>query len=334
MTFTKIWHSTGKETIMAEFKFTDAGKAAAPKSGDSGKKTGGIVLAVVIIIILLAVVFNCFTIVNEGFIGVKYQFGRIIEDNLQAGLNFRIPFIEEIDQVDIRDQIYSVNANAYTSDTQSVQNLQLKLNYRYSSAMLSNIIRETGISNVENKLLVPNVAKIAKDAIGKVKAEDLVQTRSEVQSTIQNELTEVLNPYGIIVTAFAIENLDFDPAFEASIQEKVIAAQDALKMENKTREKEEEAKQIVIAAKADADSQVAIAEAEAKAISLIEEQLANSPNYIDYYKIQKWNGELPQVMSDGINPFVSISDSGKPASSGSSAVSVPSYVPQVSGSDE
>ncbi len=292
---------------MAEFKFTDASKTASPKSGGNGSKTGTIIFAVIIAVVVLAIVFNCFTIVQEGFIGVKYQFGRIVEDNLSAGLNFRIPFVEEIEEVDIRDQIYSVKADAYTSDTQSVNELQLKLNYRYSSAMLSNIIRDTGINNVESKLLVPNVAKIAKDAIGKVKAEDLVQSRGQVQATIQSELTQVLSPYGIIVTAFAIENLNFDPAFEASIQEKVIAAQDALKMENKTKEKEEEAKQIVIAAQADADSQVAIAEAEAKAIQLIEEQLTKSPNYIEYYTIQKWNGILPQVIGgDGINPFVSI----------------------------
>ncbi|MBR5091011.1 MAG: prohibitin family protein [Ruminiclostridium sp.] len=292
---------------MAEFKFTDSDKTASHKGGSGGNRVGALILVGVIVVILLSVLFNCFTIVQEGFIGVKYQFGRIVEDNLSAGLNFRIPFVEEIEEVDIRDQIYSVMADAYTSDTQSVNELQLKLNYRYSSAMLSNIIRETGINNVESKLLVPNVAKIAKDAIGKVKAEDLVQSRGQVQATIQSELTEVLSPYGIVVTAFAIENLNFDPAFEASIQEKVIAAQDALKMENKTKEKEEEAKQIVIAAQADADSQVAIAEAEAKAISLIEEQLSNSPNYIEYYTIQKWNGILPQVIGgDGINPFVAI----------------------------
>ena len=101
--------------------------------------------------------------------------GMLLNDKLDSfvdvveilvGLNFRIPFVEEIQEVDIRDQIYSVKADAYTSDTQSVNELQLKLNYRYSSAMLSNIIRETGINNVENKLLVPNVAKIAKDAKG------------------------------------------------------------------------------------------------------------------------------------------------------------------------
>ncbi len=292
---------------MAEFKFSDVGKNGSGSAGKSGgSRTGMIVLIIVIIIVAAILVFNCFKIVDEGYIGVKYQFGKIVADDLSAGLNFCIPFVEEVKMVDVRDQIYSVNTNAYTSDTQTVNELQLKLNYRYASSALSSLIRDIGIDNVESKLLVPNVAKIAKDAIGKVKAEDLVQTRSEVQNTIQNELTAVLNPYGVIVTAFAIENLDFDPAFEASIQEKVIAAQDALKMENKTREKEEEAKQIVIAAQADADSQVALAEAEAKAIKLIEEQLSSSPNYIDYFKIQKWNGVFPQVMSDGVDPFISI----------------------------
>ena len=313
---------------MSEIKFSTS-----PKQDDKGRnggKGGGFILAAVIIVIVLILLFNCFTIVNEGFIGVKYQFGRIVKDDLSAGLNFCIPFIEEIQEVDIRDQIYSVNANAYTSDTQTVENLQLKLNYRYSSAMLSSIIRDTGIANVENKLLVPNVAKIAKDTIGKVRAEDLVQSRGEVQANIQNELTEVLQPYGIIVTAFAIENLDFDDAFEASIQGKVIAAQDALKMENKTKEKEEEAKQIVIAAQADADSQVAIAEAEAKAIALIEEQLSSSPNYIEYYTIQKWNGVLPQVLSDGANPFVAISAAGSGTASvpQTTAPAQQNYVPR------
>lgn len=284
---------------MADVKFsTDK------TSQEKAKKTGIITVIIIAAIFLLIVFFNCFSIVNEGFIGVKYQFGKIVQDNLSAGLNFCIPFVEEIQQVDIRDQIYAVNANAYTSDTQTVENLQLKLNYRYSSAFLSSIIKDTGISNVEAKLLVPNVAKIAKDTIGKVKAEDLVQSRSEVQANIQNELTSVLEPYGVVVTAFAIENLDFDSAFEASIQGKVIATQDALKMENKTKEKQEEAKQKVISAQADADSQVAIAEAEAKAIALIEEQLSNSPTYIEYYTLQKWNGVLPQVMSGEVSPFV------------------------------
>ena len=267
-----------------------------------------IALAAVITDLLVLVLFNCFTVVNEGFIGVKYQFGRIVGSDLSAGLNFHLPFIEEIQQVDTREQIYSIQTNAYTSDTQTVDELSLKMNYYYDGTKLSDIIRNIGISNVETKLLVPNVAKIAKNEIGKVKAEDLVQTRSEVQNAIYESLRDTLAPSGIIVTAFAIENLSFDAAFEQSIQDKVIAAQDALKMQNKTAEKEEEAKQKVIAAQAEADSQKIKADAEAYAIKTVQEQLQNSPRYIDYLKIQRWNGELPQVVGGDVNPFVALGD--------------------------
>ena len=290
---------------MAQMKFT----TETGTGNIDGKKVGKIAVIVIIVIALLVLLFNCFSIVNEGFIGVKYTFGKITQDNLSPGLNFCIPFVEEIRQVDTREQVYSVVDDAYTSDTQTVQQLQLKLNYRYDSAKLSDIIRNVGIDNVESKLLVQNVAKITKNEIGKVKAEELVQSRSDVQQTIQDVLAETLAPSGIVVVSFAIENLSFDEAFESSIQAKVIAAQDALKMENKTKEKEEEAKLVVIAAQAKADSTKLEADAEAYAIEAVQKQLENSPNYIDYLKITNWNGQLPQIIGDGVNPFVNLDSS-------------------------
>lgn len=265
-----------------------------------------LIIAAVVILLIVVLLFNCFSVVNEGFIGVKYQFGKIVKSNLGAGLNFHIPFIETIEEVDIREQIYSVQTDAYTSDTQTVNTLILKVNYCYDGGKLSEIIRQIGISNVETKLLVPNVAKIAKDEIGKVQAEKLVQNRSDVQNAIYTSIKETLAPQGIIVTAFAIENLSFDDAFEQSIQAKVIAAQDALKMQNKTAEKEEEAKQQIIAAQAEAESQKLKADAEAYAIKAVQEQIAQSPNYIDYLKISNWNGVLPQAIGSEINPFIAL----------------------------
>lgn len=288
---------------MSEIKFTtQSSKSTVPDN----KKIGLLVGIGIVVVLALIVLFNCFSIVNEGFIGVKYTFGKITQDNLTPGLNFCIPFVEEIRQVDTREQIYAVTTDAYTSDTQTVQDLQIKLNYRYDASMLSDIIKNVGIENVETKLLVQNVAKISKNEIGKVKAEELVQSRYEVQQIIQDKLKEMLAPSGIVVVSFAIENLSFDDAFEASIQAKVIAAQDALKMENKTKEKEEEAKQVVIAAQAKADSTKLEADAEAYAIEAVQKKLESSPNYIDYLKINNWNGELPQIIGDGVNPFVSL----------------------------
>lgn len=274
-------------------------------SGDNGGNKSKLVIVVLLVVVALILVFNCFSVVNEGFIGVKYRFGKIVNSSLTAGLNFHIPFIEEIKPVDIREQVYEVTTDAYTSDTQTVDQLKLKLNYCYDGTQLPEIIRAIGVENVESKLLVPNVAKISKDEIGKVKAEDLVQNRSTVQNAIYESLKETLDSQGVLVTAFAIENISFDDAFEQSIQAKVIAAQDALKMQNKTAEKEEEAKQKVIAAQAEADSQKIKADAEAYAIEQVQKQLTNSPNYIDYMKVQNWDGKLPAAVGD-VNPFVAI----------------------------
>ncbi|MBD5384626.1 MAG: prohibitin family protein [Ruminococcaceae bacterium] len=276
------------------------------KEGGKQPKWGQLTIIALIVIVVLIVIFNSFTVVHEGYIGVKYQFGKIVGQNLSAGLNFHIPFIEEIQEIDIREQVYAVQTDAYTSDTQTVDELQLKLNYCYDGTKLPDIIRTIGVSNVESKLLVPNVAKISKDEIGKVKAEDLVQNRSTVQNAIYNSLKETLESQGIVVTAFAIENISFDDAFEQSIQAKVIAAQDALKMQNKTAEKEEEAKQKVIAAQAEADSQKIKADAEAYAIEAVQKQLSQSPNYIEYMKIMNWDGVLPQAIGTEVNPFIAL----------------------------
>ena len=262
----------------------------------------------VIIVAVIILVLNCFTIVSEGFIGVKYRFERIVTSDLRPGLNFKIPFVERIDQVDVRNQIYEFTGDAYTKDTQRVNDLRLKITYRYSQFHLANIIRDVGIAQVQEKFLVPNVQKIAKDEIGKVDAEDLVQKRGEVQSKIKDRLTAVLEKEGIVVTDFAIENLAFEAQFEDSIQAKVIAAQKALQMENITKEREEQAKQVIIAAEAEAKSVLLKAEADAKAIALIQEQIVKNLGYIEYLKIINWDGILPQVIGDGVNPFVVLGD--------------------------
>ncbi len=87
------------------------------KEGGTQPKWGPIVIVVLIVLAVLIVIFNSFTVVNEGFIGVKYQFGKIVGQNLSAGLNFHLPFIEEIQQVDTREQVYPVTTDAYRPST-------------------------------------------------------------------------------------------------------------------------------------------------------------------------------------------------------------------------
>ena len=278
-----------------------------PKYRDTGKRAGRMALLVAAAVLVAAVGSASCTIINEGYIGVKYQFGKIVDDSLSAGLNFKIPFVQTIRQVDIREQMYQMDANAYTKDTQTVEGIQTKLNYVYDRAELSNIIRNIGINNVESKLLIPQMQSIVKNEIGQYKAEDLVQNRTVVQESIEEKLRSSLGQSGIIVVSFAIENLDFEDGFEEAIRAKVVAEQEALKMQNKTKETEELARQTVIAAQAEAESQKIKADAEAYAIEAIQKQLQQSPEYIELQRVQKWDGKYPQVMGDSVNPFVTLS---------------------------
>ena len=277
---------------------------------DKKRKRGsikGVVITVLVLILAAVIGLSSLCTISEGYIGVKYRFGKIVADDLQPGLNFKVPVIETVTRIDIREQIYESNTTAYTKDTQTVENLQFKLNYYYDQSQLSNIIRNIGINNVESKLVIPQMMSIVKNEIGQFKAEELIQNRTVVQENIENKIAESLATDGIIVTSFALENVDFEDGFEEAVRAKVVAEQEALKMQNKTVEKEELARQTVIEAQAKADSQKLEAEAQAYSIKVVQDQLATSPEYLEYARIEKWNGQFPQVMSEGTDPFIVIS---------------------------
>ena len=281
------------------------GSARAPRPQSWGKY----VLPLIIIAALLLVIVNCVTVIPEGFIGVKYNLGKIRNSSLQPGAHFSLPFIENIEKVDIREHVYETFQPAYTKDTQTVESIYVKVNYVYSTGMIDSLIRTVGVGNVESTLIVPNLNSILKNTIGKYKAEELIQNRSIAQELVEDELRSALETYGVYITAVNLADIDFEDSFEQTIRDKVAAEQEALRVRNETAAKEEEAKQKVIAAQAEADSKKLTADAEAYAISVIQQELSKSPEYIELQKIEKWNGVFPQVMGENINPFVALGSS-------------------------
>lgn len=277
------------------------------KSTISAVATALIVIAIIVglLVGLCFLLFGHKTI-QQGYVGVKYQMGEVIETNLTPGWKWHTPFFQKIEAVDTREQVYEDTISAYTRDTQTVEGVELTLNWSYDSSQLDSIIQTIGLGNVESKLIVPQVNSVTKNATGKYKAEELVQSRSVLQEQVEDELRESLSPYGIIVHAFNVKNLDFEDSFESVIRAKVAAEQEALRKKNETVAKEEEAKQLLIRAEADADAKKMAADAEAYAIEVIQAQLSASPEYTQLQMVEKWNGEWPQVMGNTVNPFVTL----------------------------
>ncbi len=264
-----------------------------------------VVLVVLAIITLICLLFGHKTI-QQGYVGIKYQFGEVVETGLTPGWKWHAPFVQRIETVDTREQVYEGTISAYTRDTQTVEGIEFTVNWSYDVSQLENIIQTIGLGNVESKLIVPQVNSVTKNATGKYKAEELVQNRSMLQEQVEAELRESFATYGINIHAFNIKNLDFEDSFEDVIRAKVAAEQEALRKQNETVAKEEEAKQLLIAAQAEADAKKLAADAEAYAIQVIQEQLSSSPEYTQLQMVEKWNGEWPQVMGSTVNPFVTI----------------------------
>ncbi len=98
--------------------------------------------------------------------------------------------------------------------------------------------------------------------------------------------------YNIQVVATSIENLDFTDAFTDAVEAKQVAEQNKLKTQT-------EAETQVIKAKAEADVKLIEAEATAQANDLLTESLAD--DILNKLAIEKWDGQLPTVLSDGSN---------------------------------
>lgn len=280
-----------------------------------GSKRGRFPVVVKIVLIAIAVLlaillfFASTTTVGDGYTGVLYHFGELRSTDVGKGLKFHAPFIESIDKVDIKEQLVEGTANAYTSDGQVIENIEYSVNYSYDLSKLDNLIRTVGINNVQTKLIYPNVNSVMKNVIGKFKAEILIQNRSECQEQIETTLRDTLTSYGIYINSFNLKNLDFEDSFEEAVRLKVEMEQKAQTAQNETVLKKEEANQRVIAAEAEANAAKLAADAEAYAIEVIQKQLAQSPNYVELQKVQKWNGEFPQIMGNSVNPFVTLEPS-------------------------
>ena len=263
-----------------------------------------LIISAVIALLVIITFFSSYNIVKEGYVGVKYRFGYMVESGIEPGMRFHAPFIESIKKVDVREHVAKSELTAYTKDTQSVESIITKINYYIDKNQVGTIVKSIGIDNVQSKLINPKSVAVIKDMVGKYKAEDLIAYRSELQTRIKETLTDELAPYGIIITSVNVQDILFVDSFEAVVEAKVAAEQQALKVKNETIQKEEEAKQKVIAAEAEAKSILTKAKAEAQANKLLNESLTS--NLIKYEQIQKWNGEYPQVMGNTVNPFVAM----------------------------
>ncbi len=249
------------------------------------KKIAKIVVIVVCAIVVIAVAVSSFTVVSAGNTGVVLTFGAVEDTVLDEGLHFKIPFIQRVVQVNNRTQKIETEGSASSKDLQVISYV-VAVNYHVNKDSSASLYQNVG-TDYGSVIIVPAIQESIKAVTAQYTAEELITKRQTVGEQIKDALSEKINQYGITVEIFNIVNFDFSEEFNAAVEAKQTAQQNALKAEQDLARIEVEAQQ-----------KITQAEAEAESIKLIQDALAKSPDYVDYVKWNKWDGKLPTVMGD------------------------------------
>ena len=243
----------------------------------------------------LIIAFNSFTIVPAGHTGVVLTMGEVSKTSYDAGFHLKMPFVQQVQTMSNKIQVYETPASAVSKDLQTV-NSSIAVNYRLSSGKSSSMYEEVGV-DYRDVLIAPAVQECMKSATAKYTAEELITERQAVGDAVKSSLDARLNDYGIFIEKFNIVNFDFTEEFNNAIEAKQVAEQNLLKTETEQKQvkliAQTEADKKIIAAKAQAEATLAQAKAQADANKLLEQSL--SDKVIAYEQIQKWNGVMPKV---------------------------------------
>lgn len=243
-----------------------------------------------LVVLMIAIAVMPFTQIDPGEMGIVLRLGKI-DRVLPSGFHYVTPLVENVEKINTQVQVEKVSASAASKDLQSIDAV-VAVNYALEGSRVSELYSTIG-KEYKIKVIDPSVQEAVKAATAKYTAEESITKREQVKDEIKRLLIEGVNakaPGLIHVTDVSIVNFEFSAGFNASIEAKVKAEQDALTAKNKLAQVEFEAQQ-----------RVATAEAEAKSIRL-QSDAANNEKYVSLKALEvqlefakHWNGQYPST---------------------------------------
>lgn len=264
------------------------------------------------IILILFAVFNPFKLerVDAGHVGVKvnltgdnrgvakfqYKTGWVIFNSWISKLYEFPTYQQHIDYPE--QQIITKGGFSAT--------IKPSFNYAIKPTEVGDMFQSLRLSvkEIEGQWLQTAIVGAVNDVANKWSVDDVFNNRERFENDIVVEANKRVSKWFIISQLRT--NITPPAALQKSIQEKTQAIQEVQVAENQKLVAQAEAQrkiavakgdstQLVINAAAEAEANKIRAAGEADAIRLKQTQL--TPEYIEYFKITKWNGALPQVQS-------------------------------------
>lgn len=262
-------------------------------------KTGQAELTISIFIIALMISgIICtmgFDYVSAGHIGVKERMGVVNEVPWGPGLQWT-GILTGTQEFSTRIQLEEYDVSAFSSDAQVVQT-QVALNFRIDPTRAPEIYKNIG-KEYQDIIIAPIIQETVKANTAKYPLDELVKNRGGVKNAITLALTQKLEGKGLIVTEVALTNFEFSEEVQRAIENKQVAAQDALAAENNLKAMEFNAQAMKL---------------QTEVLEIKKLDLELSRIEVDRIRAERWNGVMPTTIvygsSDGNNLLLNLGSS-------------------------
>ncbi len=245
---------------------------------------------------LITVLFTSCAIIRPGEVGVKQKLGRLSDKVHVRGPVFHNPFVSKIIKVSVQTNNLELTLNLPSKEGLSI-NSQISILYKLNQDQVPTIIRNVGL---RYETIIANVFRSASaDVCSQYFAKDLHSgLRSDIEKAIKTKMMETLNVQGIQIDAVLMKSIQLPPGLTTSIEQKLQAEQDVMRMEFTLKQAKLEADRKIIEAKGTSDAQKIISEGLTDEIIKIRSieafsELAKSPNT----KIIVTNGNSPFLIN-------------------------------------
>lgn len=243
--------------------------------------------------------------IEAGSVGVVYQFGEIVGQKGE-GLQFIAPWQElRTESIKVQRKRFD-NVSGFSRETQDVI-VSTTLNYRVDPAAVQNLYRTVG-PNWFDTLVEPRINQFFKAETVRYNTVDIAPNREQIRLDVRSKLDEDLRQFSITVEDLLIDNIQFTPEFQQSIDEKQIAAQNALRETERIEQAKSEAQQVEERAKGrraeveelaagDAEARRLRAQGDADAIRLLaaayrELNTALTPEILQYFAVDNLSSNV------------------------------------------
>ena len=271
--------------------------------------------AALIIVLFVALIVGVSSIVvtQENEYSLIRQFGKVDHVVEDAGISFKIPFIQTVDTLPKQTLLYDLSPSDVITSDKKTMICDSYILWHITDPLKFAQTLNSSISNAENRLdtIVYNSTK---NVISSSTQEEVISGRDgELSSAVISNIGTTLDQYGIELLSFETKQLDLPGDNKAAVYERMISERDNIAA-TYTAEGTSEAQIIknttdkeitVLLSEAEKEAEILVAEGEAEYMRILSEAYADESRQ-DFYSFVRSLDALKASMT-GSNKTVILS---------------------------